>query len=284
MELSPSNRRLLVYANEWAMRELPKDAERFWLREEILREISKAGFDGMQAPAEWGDAVRAAGLRFCTNDKANTPAEVHQAAAKVRDCGAEFATLHLGWGDESDAEMDALSAATLDAAAKYNVALWPETHRATILQDVWRTLRLLERFPSLRLNLDLSHYYCSQEIVYRGFEANAAGWQPILKRVACFHGRVSNAHAMQIPLADPGYGQHLFQFKQLWRQAMAYWLQQAGANDTLVFIPELGPPSSGYALSIPAPGGKRTELADRWSEMQLLAQIARELFKESVAK
>lgn len=284
MQPSSSNRRLLIYGSEWAMRELPKDAERFWSREEILQEISRAGFDGMQAPLEWAQPVRDAGLRFCTSGRANTPAEIRELVAKASDCGADFATLHLGWGDESDAEMDALVAETLVAAAKYKVPLWPETHRATILQDVWRTLRLLERFPKLRLNLDLSHYYCSQEIVYRGFEANAAIWQPILKQAGCFHGRVSNAHAMQIPIADIGYVRHVEQFQELWGQAMSYWLQQAGPNDTLAFIPELGPPSSGYALAIPAFGGKRTELADRWSEMKLLAHIARALFKESVSK
>jgi hypothetical protein len=270
--------RLLVYANEWAMRELPKDAERWWSREEIFDEVVRAGFEGMQAPVDWAEAVRAAGLRFCAAGRANTPAEVHAMAARARDCGAEFVTFHLGWGDESDAQMDALAASTLAATVKYGVPLWPETHRATCLQDVWRTLRLLERFPELRLNLDLSHYYCSHETAYRGFESNAALWRPILDRGACFHGRVASSQVMQIPICDGAYRADLANFKHLWKQAMTFWWQQARADDELVFIPELGPPSSGYALTVPAPGGKRTELADRWAEMQQLAEMARDLF------
>jgi hypothetical protein len=51
----------------------------------------------------------------------------------------------------------------------------------------------------------------------------------------------------------------------------------------VVFIPELGPPSSGYALTAAAPGGKRMELTDRWSEMQMIARMARELFAQCAA-
>ena len=283
MQAPLSGRRLLVYANEWAMRELPKDGERWWSRKEILNEVVRAGFEGMQAPPDWADAVRGAGLRFCVYGRANTPEEVRQMAASARDCGAEFVTFHLGWGDESDAQMDALAAATLDASEKYSVPLWPETHRATCLQDVWRTLRLLERFSALRLNLDLSHYYCSHEVANRGFESHAALWQPILQRVACFHGRVASSHIMQIPITDPAYRSDLANFQQLWKQAMTYWLKQASAGDMVVFIPELGPPSSGYALTAAAPGGKRMELTDRWVEMQLIARMARELFSQCAA-
>ena len=61
MQAPLSGRRLLVYANEWAMRELPKDGERWWSRKEILNEVVRAGFEGMQAPPDWADAVRGAG-------------------------------------------------------------------------------------------------------------------------------------------------------------------------------------------------------------------------------
>lgn len=284
MHAPASGRSLLVYANEWAMRELPKDAERRWSREEIFNEVVRAGFEGMQAPPDWADAVRGAGLRFCVYARANTPEEVRKMAAGARDCGAEFVTFHLGWGDESDGQMDTLAAATLDATAEFGVPLWPETHRATCLQDVLRTLQLLERFPALRLNLDLSHYYCSHEIAYRGFESHAALWQPILQRVACFHGRVASSHNMQIPITDPTYRSDLANFQQLWKQAMTYWLKQAAAGDELVFVPELGPPSSGYALTVPAPDGKRIELADRWAEMQMMARMARDLFARCAAE
>jgi hypothetical protein len=44
-------RRLLVYANEWAMRELPKDAERWWSRGWGTNE--EAGPDGLTAGAQY---------------------------------------------------------------------------------------------------------------------------------------------------------------------------------------------------------------------------------------
>lgn len=260
------------------MQELPANAESFWSCGEMLTALRMARFSGLQAPLGWAADVRSAGLRFATCGRANTPAEV---AAFAREAsGAHFVTLHLGWGLESDDEMDALARAVLDAQEACGIPILPETHRATMLQDIWRTLRLLERFPSLRLNLDASHIYCAGEFPYRGFEANLDLVHPILARAGCFHGRVSNGQIMQAPLTDPCYAENVRHFAVLWNESMSAWKAQAQPGDTLTFIPELGPPSSGYALTVPdvaMPNGRR-ELSDRWAEMQALGRLARALF------
>jgi sugar phosphate isomerase/epimerase len=271
-------KRLVIYGNDWAMKELPKDANAFWTRDQILVECRAAGFEGFQAPLDWRKDVEAAGFRFATYSRVNTATEIWDFAAKARDAEADFATLHVGWGAESDSEADQLLQAVSESSEKLGIPLWPETHRATVLQDPWRTLLLLDRFPELRLNLDISHYYCGAEAPYRGFQKNRELWRPLFEKVACFHGRISNGEAMQIPASDPYYAEHVRNFHEIWREVMQVWQMNAAEDDILPFIPELGPPSSGYALTLAHADGKRREVTDRWVEMCAMARAAEELF------
>jgi hypothetical protein len=273
---------LALYGNDWALSELPANVNQFWTREEMLIALRDAGFEGMQAPPSWGEKVRAHGLRYTAHGRVNTPEDIKDFSKIVAEAGARFATLHVGWGQESDDEMNALARAILVAEQKYGIGFWPETHRATMLQDTWRTQRLLERFSELRLNLDVSHYYCAGEFPYRQFAANHEVLVPILQRAACFHGRVSNGQMMQVPLADEAYAENAGHFACLWSEAMLAWKQEAQSMTELAFIPEFGPPSSGYALTIPdttVPSGRR-ELTDRWQEMKRLGRLARALYVE----
>jgi hypothetical protein len=89
--------RLLGYANEWAMRELPEDAERWWSREKIVDEVVRVGFEGMQTPVDWTKVVRSAGLRFCVAGRANTPAELHAVAANTVQMGHCLTFLITVW-------------------------------------------------------------------------------------------------------------------------------------------------------------------------------------------
>lgn len=97
--------------------------------------------------------------------------------------GLDATTLHLGTGFESDSEIDAMVASVLEDSAKHNYPLYIETHRATLTQDIKRTLDLIERFPSVRFNADLSHYYTGHEMTYAGeFQTRMAHLKPIFQR------------------------------------------------------------------------------------------------------
>jgi hypothetical protein len=61
---------------------------------------------------------------------------------------------------------------------------------------------------------------------------------------------------------------------------MGEWLRAARPGDLLPFVPELGPPSSGYAITYADRRGVRHELSDRWAEMLRLKRIAEALFSE----
>jgi hypothetical protein len=273
--------RLLVFGNEWGLGELPRPPAAFWSFEETLERLIAAGFDGLQAGVGRSEQVRARGLRFAAAGRVSTPAEADDVVARAAGAGAEFATVHLGWGDEDDAGIDALVDAVLAAGERWKLKVYPETHRATVFQDVWRTRQAITRRPALRFNGDFSHYYCGQEMGYRGFERTRRDLEPILDRVECLHGRVSDGQCMQVSVLDPHHRVHLENFRWLWRETFRSWRRRAEPGAMFPFIPELGPPSSGYALTVPSKEGPRVEISDRWAETLALKVIAEAVFAES---
>ena len=272
--------RLVVYAHTWALLELPRLPHTSWTFEEAIDRVVEAGFHGVQGEPERAAQILERGLRFAAGGRANTGAEVDALIDQSAAEGAECLTVHLGWGDESDTQIDALVAAVLNGAERRALPVYVETHRATAVQDLWRTNRLIERMPEIRFNGDYSHYYCANEVPYRGFAAFAGQLGPVLERTCFFHGRVSNGQSMQVSIDDTGHAGHLQHFTSLWRSAMAHWLHAARPGDLLPFVPELGPPSSGYAITWADPTGRRHELSDRWDEMLRLKRMAEDLFGE----
>jgi hypothetical protein len=273
--------RLVVYAHTWALLELPRQpSSHGWSFEEAVEHVVEAGFEGIQGEPERAAYVLGRGLRFAAGGRANTIAEVDALIGRSADQGAECVTLHLGWGNENDQNIDELVRAVLKAAERRSVPAYIETHRATAVQDLWRTNRLTERIPDIRFNGDYSHYYCANEVPYRGFAGFQEQLQPVLERTCFFHGRVSNGQSLQVSFEDNDRVGHLENFKTLWRSAMSHWLRAARPGDLLPFVPELGPPSSGYAITYADERGVCHELADRWAEMLLLKRIAEDLFSE----
>ena len=136
-----------------------------------LAAINGAGFEGVQfsgGSLEEIQRYRVAGLGIAEAVRINAPRGADELARGCVDAGAACATVHLGWGLEDDEEAAKLIGALMEASAKHDIALYPETHRATILQDMWRTLGFIEKFPELRFNGDFSHWYTgSRDGVWR---------------------------------------------------------------------------------------------------------------------
>jgi hypothetical protein len=275
--------KLLVYGNGWGLMELPKlPRERSWTFEERLDRLAEAKFAGLQADTKYADAVRARGLRFCNSGRANTPADVDGIVAAAADVAADCLTLHVGWGMEDDAEVDALVDGILNASHRRNVPVYIETHRATITQDLWRTGELTRRIPEVRFNADLSHYYCAAEMVYQGFDTTINYLEPILQRTNFIHGRISNGQSMQVDVGDGIDDKHARNFARAWRRGMEHWLRGAGRGDVLIFAPELGPPSSGYSLTYRGSEGTLVEISDRWEQSLVLKRMAEQAFADAV--
>ncbi len=169
---------------------------------------------GYQGVVHWGDwaPIHDAGLIPCGMASIVDTAAALDLAKHHRDAGLDFTTLHVGTGFESDAEMDALAAAVIEASAQTGHALHVETHRATMTQDIRRTVDLLTRFPELPLTLDFSHWYTGHEMTYGGqFAERLAACAAVFANVRSIQLRFGSTGAIQAPLdlAAPWFADHL---------------------------------------------------------------------------
>ena len=247
--------------------------------------LAADGFEGVQLTTE---APPPAGFKlpFCGLDRINLPAEADPIVARHLDRGDQCLTVHAGWGIEDDDAVFRLVESILEASRKHRLPVFIETHRATITQDMWRTVEITRKFPEVLFNGDFSHYYCGQEMVYGGMEMKLAFMAPIFERVGFMHGRIASPGGMQVPIDSltgtprmaHGASDYLAHFREMWTLAMRGFLQGAGPGDVLIFAPELLAGTYYYARLFPDSSGTLVEESDRYAEALLYRDLARECF------
>ncbi|MFM7068027.1 MAG: sugar phosphate isomerase/epimerase family protein, partial [Actinomycetes bacterium] len=202
------------------------------------------------------------------------------------DLGVTCCTVMLGDHLIGDDEAARLVEEVLVASVSSGLPLYVETHRATVTQDIARTLRLVDRFPELRFNGDLSHWYTGHELGLTDMEETVDVLAPVLDRVRFLHGRIGTSGCMQIDVGDGNVGDvpSVGHFELLWTRAMQGFI--VGASEDPVppvdlqmgFAPELLPPEVGYARTFTGPDGHLREEGDRWSQALVLTDIAQRCF------
>lgn len=252
--------------------------------EGLLSAIRESGYAGVQFIEPVTGAQQAACERLRLGKtglgRVNQRGEAEELAARFQDEGLECATLHVGWGMEDDEQSARLIEAVLDASVKHCIPLYVETHRATIFQDLWRTVQFVKRFPELRFNGDFSHWYTGLEMVYGGFEAKLEFIAPVLERVRFIHGRIGNPGCIQVDVGDGDAASRPFvnHFRAMWTAAFRGFLATAQAGDYILFVPELLSPQIYYARTFPQNGASAAEESDRWQQSLVLKRIAEECF------
>jgi hypothetical protein len=280
---------LRFYMNLMALDSLPAGSAgpRGGSFRERLDALQSAGFRGVQfattgAPEELAECR---GVRFgiAASGRVNVPEETAVLAERLAGDGYECATLHVGWGLEDDDDAARLIESILDASSRWRVPLYIETHRATICQDMWRTVGFVRRFPEIRFNGDFSHWYTGQEMVYGGFEKKLAFILPVLERVRFVHGRIANPGCIQVPIDGNGSDQppYVTHFRQLWTGAFRGFLHTAEPGDFICFTPELLAPGIYYARTFPDSDGVPREESDRWEQSLILNEIAESCFLDA---
>ncbi len=214
--------------------------------------IKFAGYDGVQfiqpLDREALKQARALNLGVCGSARINLPGDTDAIAQAAADDGLECLTIHLGWGMESDDEGAQLIESLLSASERHNIPLYPETHRATLFQDMQRTVQFVSRFPELRFNGDFSHWYTGSEMVYGGFENKLAYIQPVIDRVRFLHGRIGNPGCMQVAISQEDPAPYVDHFRTLWTQCFAAYLRDIAPRQAFItFTPELLAPEIYYA-------------------------------------
>ena len=278
--------RLRCYLNLLALRGMPEFPPEKGARERF-ETIAQAGYAGVQFIEPMEPADRAIceelGLGRASGGRVNLPEEVAPLASRLAAEGQECGTLHVGWGIENDDEVFRLIEAILNASVRHKIPLYVETHRATVFQDMWRTVKFVEAFPDLRFNGDFSHWYTGQEMVYGGFDKKMAFIQPVLERVRFIHGRIGNPGCMQVNIGD-GHSDlrpYVAHFRELWQACFRGFLASAQSGDTICFTPELLASEIYYARTFPDRAGVPQEESSRWSQSQVLKRIAQECFAEA---
>lgn len=241
-----------------------------------LRAAKKAGFEGIQGVDP--ELCRVAGLRATASARVDTPQQADAVAQKFAAAGVDLVTLHVGTGLEDDRTVDRLVAAINRAGDKHQIPLYIETHRATITQDLWRTVQFAKRHPAVRFNGDFSHWYTGLEMVYGDLEAKYQFMQPVFDRVRFVHGRIGNPGCIQVDIGDGQGRTYVDHFREIWTRSFLGFLKTAKPGDYLCFTPELLPPNIYYARVFKNARGKLVEESDRWTQALLYVKIARECF------
>lgn len=245
----------------------------------ILQALKDAGFQGTQG----GDVAlsRELGLGCTAGGRVNKVGEIKPLAAQWKKAGYECATLHVGWGHESDAEADALVRDIHDASRAEDLPIYVETHRATITQDTWRTVQLVQRNPDLRFNADLSHWYTGLEMKYGNIDEKWVFLAPVFERVRFFHGRIGNSSHMQMPFDHPSMEVAIAHFREMWTRCMVGFLSSAKPGDFISFNPEQLHPSINYAPTSRSSRNTWEEGGDRWQDALEMTRIAKECWVDA---
>ncbi len=246
---------------------------------ELHQAVADASYEGLQS----GDAALCArsGLVLLGSGLLTRPADAENLAAHWKDKGSALVTCIAGYGMENDRESDAYAAAICEASAKYQLPLLLETHRASITQDAWRTVQLSSRFPELRFNLDLSHWFTGQEMPYGDLDARIEFLKPILSRTDFIHGRIGNRCCMQVSLQEAAV-KSISVFRRIWTSVMhSFLFSEQCAETDLWFCPELLGTSYDYARQFRDSTGELHEETDRWQEAAALVVIALQCFEDA---
>ena len=252
----------------------------------IAATLLQAVYRGVQGTDD--PAYARAGLVTYGSGRVVAPDEALELLQRQQQAGHVCSTLHVGTGFESDGEALRLIEAILAASSRLGHPAHIETHRATITQDIWRTMGWIERLPEMTFNADLSHWYTGLEMPYGDFAAKLAFMQPFFDRVRFVHGRIGSGGAIQIAVGVGGHDEpHASRFSQMWQHCFAGFLASAPADESIVFAPELlpesvdtpdGPLFIDYALTTKGPNGAFSEGSDRWEQALRLTEMAKSAF------
>lgn len=273
--------KLLVYQSLWAMeRRRPDGVE--WPLDQKLAMIRDAGFDG--AGVRFVDAayarevtgfLRAHTMTWQAQCYPRTVDDLKPVLELAAELGADHVNLQPDVRPQSVEACVPYLEGWRRLAADAGVTLNVETHRDRMTTDLFFTLRLLECFPDLRLTADVSHYVVGREFAWPIDEVNHGLIHRVLDNSWALHGRVASREQIQLQLGFPQNAKWVELFMGWWEYAIRSWRCRAGADATLTFLCELGPPE--YAMT----GADGYELSDRWEEAGQLKDMIRELWERT---
>jgi hypothetical protein len=234
--------------------------------EELFPAFKAAGYHGVEtAPPEPGDRARLSDLlerheftlilqiasRGSTVEEHLDTFEhkLHEACAS----SPGLINAHSGRDSWTERESEQFFSRALEIEQACGIPVVHETHRSRILYNPWNTARLVDRFPTLKLCCDFSHWVCVSESL---LEDHHEIIRKCAERCHHLHARIGHEQGPQVSdPASPEFALHLSTHEAWWRMIWEAQMQRGDTVSTLV--PEFGPPP--YAPTLP---GTRTPLRD----------------------
>ena len=277
---------LKIYQSFWAMElRSPDRPERS--DEENFRMVAEAGYDGLCIDPSVAEIPRfeklkplyaAHGLEAMVNA---FPFELDD-MRPLLDLAAELdaSLVNIIGGVMPLKPEDAVPVARrwMDDAQAAGLPVLFETHRDSLLNDLYYTLQVIELVPEMRLCADLSHFVVDREMREPISDRDQAFIDRILERADCFQGRIANREQVQIQIDFPQHQEWVRIFRGWWKEGIRRWRARNADDATLIFLCELGPPP--YAIT----DAERRELSDRWQEALTIRRWVREIWDELEAE
>lgn len=273
--------RLRTYQSLWAT-ELRRPGVSERPVEERFDAVRAAGYHGMAIDLGAMDIEEArrvvpnyerTGLAGLLTAFPRTIEELRPALHLAKDIGSPFVVVVGQVMPVSVAGMIPVVREWLAISAEEGVPIQFETHRASITNDLFATLQLLDAVPEMRLAADLSHYVVDREPMLPLDAELASQFSRILSRSDSFQGRIATRCQVQI---SPGFPQHrpwLDLFLDWWSEGFKGWKARARPGEDCIFLCELGPRP--YAIT----GADDEELSDRWQDALALRKLVEERWK-----
>jgi hypothetical protein len=210
----------------WAMeRRRPDGAE--WTLDTKLDMIHAAGFDGADVRFFDRDYVREVtgklrewGLTWQAQCYPRTVDDLNPILEHVAEVGADHVNLQADVRPHTVAECVPLIEGWLQLGRAAGIPVHIETHRDRMTTDLFFTLRLLDRFPDLRLTGDLSHYVVGREFAWPISEENHRLMHRIIDNCWGFHGRVASREQVQVQISFPHQKDWLDLFMGWWEYGL----------------------------------------------------------------
>jgi sugar phosphate isomerase/epimerase len=242
--------RLEVFRHLWGL--VGDRGEPFATTEDALELISERGYAGIEAalgfmpdPDGLAAQIAAAGLDLVqqvivfgatVDDQLRA---MRRELERVADRPHRFVNCHGGRDAWADDDVFRFYERVLADADALGVEIAFETHRGRPTYNPWTTDRIIERFPTIELTADLSHWVVVCE---RLLQDQAALIGRVAQRTRHVHARVGFEHGPQVN--DPRAPEHaaaLAAHEGWWD---AIWeAQQRRGFEVTTLTPEFGPPT-----------------------------------------
>ena len=228
--------------------------------DEKLAKIKAAGYDGYEDWVSSHSVIRRAneraGVEYIGMVNGGTPEQFKRDLGEASDCGVVKVTVHTGAAHWTEDQMAEFFEKALRITEEFPFQVNFETHRGRALYEPLHTARLLQKFPSLYLVADLSHWTVVTESMLGNFKP---ALDLAISRTRHIHTRVGHEEGPQVPDPRvPAWKGHLDTHLGWWDQIRAAHL--ARGEKVLTLDPEFGPPN--YMWTDPKTGNPTADLWD----------------------